>query len=287
MNRKGEERVWSVPSASAPGGHFDLGLSLSLSLSLPVEMKLNFLLPALLPAAALALPQLLIQDAVAPALDVPHTDSLPSLSIDDFVSIQERIADSLVAGLEQALTGGPEHGILDFSDYTIPEILNASLHHKHPVGPLRGGTDDELTAAIQEHSTNWPWHHDEPTDPSQLPFHRLASLVNRSESAVEALSKDGITLLAPDDYALTPPDKREHHEKKDEAWILPAFESDEGIGEEHPLPHPFFSHELRGKTCKRVVTTLDEDEERKERIARIIGFLIKCTSRVRGSCRSS
>ncbi|SCV74284.1 BQ2448_6716 [Microbotryum intermedium] len=105
----------------------------------------------------------------------------------------------------------PHHppAYLDFSNYTINEILNATLHHHHDdhAGQLgrdsqrRGADDgDDLGGAPHAHP-----HHE---DPAFLPLHRLAWLVNRSSDALASLDKKGITLLAPDDRALTPPHRR-------------------------------------------------------------------------------
>lgn len=104
------------------------------------------------------------------------------------------------------------------------EILDASLARKD------AGDDDE--------------------DPGSLPLHRLAHIVSRSPLARANLeSARGVTLLAPDDAALTPPDRRS------------GYVSD---AEEHPFLH---SNSLNMDE--------EEDEDRKARFDKIVAYIIK------------
>lgn len=209
---------------------------------------------------------------------------IPSLSVDDFLALQS-LKESYPIAEEQRLVevthpahpsppppphheDEKNHGILDFSEYTILEILDSALHHhaKPPPPKQRGWS--------------FPWKKPPPPPktPGELPLHRLGWLVNRSIEAQESLAKDDITLLAPSDWALTPPHRRgehghehDHHEhdhrhgkhgdKKEDDHHAAHLEK----GAE--VEHPFFE----------IMQNQDEDDEKKRAFfSRVIGYLLKC-----------
>lgn len=93
---------------------------------------------------------------------------------------------------------------------------------------------------------------DDDESPASLPLHRLAYIVNRSSEARENLRKaHSVTLLAPDDQSLTPPPRKNDDHSADTA------EDDESV-------HPFHSFDKN-----------DDDEERKQRFARIVAYILK------------
>lgn len=230
-------------------------------------MRITYTFTSLLLGTALAVPPpFVVQgDAALNLADAELPPRLADLSSDDILNIEqvkakaehiihdlldkvEFAADALAHSLDDEVTSAvvdaipasrwPHPGpplVLNFSDYTILEIVNASLGH-------HCGHGEEANA---EDLPKWklPWkshpapHHgdDHEHDPKYLPLHRLAWLVNRSEEAQKSLSKgeltssaylrrtaqlkltlrsaarafaDHITLLAPDDNALRPPHRR-------------------------------------------------------------------------------
>jgi hypothetical protein len=148
------------------------------------------------------------------------------------------------------------HGILDFSEFgTIADILNATLHH-HRHG---------------KHAEHERPHWKTPETPGDLPLHRLAWLMNRSTVAIEDLSKEGITLLAPDDWALTPPHRQEHHGKHGEHHKQMRELRRAELAAHQPLEHPFHSDELR-----EAYDSVDEGDDRRARFAKIIAYVLRC-----------
>ncbi|KAM0756109.1 hypothetical protein T439DRAFT_320800 [Meredithblackwellia eburnea MCA 4105] len=159
--------------------------------------------------------------------------------------------------------------VIDLSQYTILEILNISLHRPHPPPPPPS-------------SSVWP----PPSKPEQLPIHKFAWLVNRSSEAQAALDGDGITLLAPDDWALTPPRRRRKNlatvlDEGDEMREWMRMEMEER--EHQPVPHPFYSKHISGSKCtaheepERFGDAMDEEEgpssNRTKLISKIIGWV--------------
>ncbi|ORY92658.1 hypothetical protein BCR35DRAFT_298138 [Leucosporidium creatinivorum] len=287
-------------------------------------MKLYQLSSLLLMGVAVAAPPPFVLQGSAD-LNLPANEAelshLTHLSTDDFLHVEqakakaEQVMHSLVDRLEKvaiqyeqdveqllqaeqegaasptdAAARFPHPGpppVLNFSDYTILEILNASLHH-HP----KEGADAE---SLPKWKLPWPKppHHGEHEhDPKYLPLHRLGWLVNQSVEAQKALGKDGITLLAPDDFALRPPP---HHQKKHSAppkssrrseqdqdeptsAELEHFEAQRQEEQEHqPIPHPFHLIAKSGKKCKKMMQKLEsagEEEDRKKLWAKIIAHVL-------------
>ena len=182
--------------------------------------------------------------------------------------------------------------VIDFSHLTILEIINASLGHHHeeehrkiePRFRLFGGGDDSPAK-----------------DPSHLPLHRLAWLVNFSSETQEYLKGNGefelladrrftnfdfacdtdITLLAPDDQALTPPHRRGGEHDHAQGHIEPMFFSaDRHDLDKSHLAHPFHSKEFSPEKLHKLSggDEDDKDKERKREIFRkIISYVGKCT----------
>ncbi|GAA5878519.1 hypothetical protein JCM16303_002107 [Sporobolomyces ruberrimus] len=198
---------------------------------------------------------------------------LQALSIDDFQRVQEAIKDSFEHAADRRVPGPATiqeeavsipnpfpHGpppVIDFSHLTILEIVNASLgHHDHEHG------DGHLRPTVIDEK-----------DPSHLPLHRLAWLVNFSSETQEYLKRDDITLLAPDDQALTPPHRRggehphgiEHSEYHD-------------FDKSH-VAHPFHSKEFSPKHLHALASVSEDDDEDKERkreiFRKIISYVAK------------
>ncbi|KAL8292754.1 hypothetical protein RQP46_001366 [Phenoliferia psychrophenolica] len=241
---------------------------------------------------ALAAPPFVVQNQQAaigrPTSSDSASDSLPPLRVEDFLAIESSKAHSH-AGKKGSFNSDPSAQVvadggasdvvehppvyLDFSSFTILEILNASLHHhpSHPPHDHEHGQDDaEPAESIWPHL---PWPNHPVTDPSQLPLHRLGWLVNRSSEAQQALSKDGITLLAPDDLALTPPHRRDPHHGHASGESDPHAgigEGDHEVEEEQPVPHPFHSDELDFESDSSVVET-----NRSAIFSKIIGYVLK------------
>jgi hypothetical protein len=122
---------------------------------------------------------------------------VPELAIDDFLSIERAkiaLKGTVNTLLETASTfdedsvAGPHYPlhhsapVLNLSDYTILEILNASLHNNisHATTP---------TDLPRCKPPAWSQPYRDPADPVFLPLHRLAWIVNRSTEAQESLRK--------------------------------------------------------------------------------------------------
>ncbi|GAA5829746.1 hypothetical protein JCM3766R1_001290 [Sporobolomyces carnicolor] len=250
-----------------------------------MKVPLSLVLAA---ATAHAAPQLLnFQDSPA-RLDLEQP--LRELSTDDFGRVQEAIHDSF-APIEDRRRPSPAYRIdesspisspqigfphppggppptLDFSHLSILEIVNASLHrhHDHP----HGEGDSFSPTVIDE------------KDPAHLPLHRLAWLVNFSSDAQEYLQRDDITLLAPDDQALTPPHQRGRGGPRDghRAWMQPV---DFPAPDKSHVAHPFHSKEFAPANLRKLAIDDDDaddddkdDKERKREIfKKIISYVGK------------
>mgnify|MGYP001564940720 FL=1 len=211
------------------------------------RMRNLVLLASSLASLALAAPPFVVQQQ---APTIPESDAgptSPSLGVDDFLSIQSHIAHAL-----SPATHSPIINLIE------PTTASADLHHPPAVVDLSQWTILEILSYSLHEPKAWP----------HLPLHRLGWLVNRSSEAQEALAKKDITLLAPDDAALTPPHHRTGgHASADEAeavWDEAQVEADE-----QPQPHPFY-------------TALEDVEEsvtewnRTAVFSRIIGWVLKC-----------
>lgn len=156
---------------------------------------------------------------------------------------------------------GPD-STLDFSHLTILEIVNASLGRHHEHGETR------FSPAVIDVK-----------DPSHLPLHRLAWLVNFSIETQEYLQKDDITLLAPDDRALTPPHRREH--PHDSFELFPFEHYSESVDfDKSRVAHPFHAREFSPKKLRKLASVSedgdDKEKERKREIFRkIISYVGK------------
>ncbi|KAK4698704.1 hypothetical protein P7C70_g7564, partial [Phenoliferia sp. Uapishka_3] len=242
---------------------------------------------------ALAAPSPLVKRSQL-SFDSPSA-SVADLNPSDFQSIQQSIGNSLknnfnnladsflppLAEEGDSIADSPDDDathpgkhqphpyIIDLSQLTILEILNASLHHHH---------DSHSDSEHDDKNPHWkfPWPSKPPTA-DQLPLHRLAWLVNHSSEAQQSLSKDGITLLAPDDMALTPPHRREkHHEGVEAETIRGESEMEE---EWQPVEHPFHSREMR-KEIRRAQKGEGVEEgvmeyNRTAVFSKIIGYILK------------
>lgn len=182
----------------------------------------------------------------------PAVHRVQDLTVDEFQAVQHALKDSLeravdsathliqdtfglaaaddddepVSGNELPRPHFPSHPlpppVIDLKEYTVFEIVNASLeHHHHRCGHHRGDSEPDAEeehhmvrrkirkglAALFRPTEGGDHDGDEhKPDPSHLPLHRLAWLANFSSEAGDLLKQDGpITLLAPDDAALTPP----------------------------------------------------------------------------------
>jgi hypothetical protein len=187
-------------------------------------MRIQYFTPLLFIGVALAAPPpFLVQGSQQ--LNLPAGEAeLPHLSAEQFLDIvrakakAEQVMHSLVDRLEEAVTqmkedvaqpvqdvdeaaatGLPPHhppSVIDFSDYTILEILNASLHH-HPDHEHKDQADAEnLPKWKLPWTPKQPQHHppEHEHDPKYLPLHRLGWFVNQSEEAQKALSKGEVLL---------------------------------------------------------------------------------------------
>ncbi|GAA6063119.1 hypothetical protein JCM10212_002322, partial [Sporobolomyces blumeae] len=230
-------------------------------------------------AAPSSPPPFVVQDGSA----IPAAPRrLADLTPDDFHAVQDSLksafehASSAANALkDEASTGDrsisvpnpfPPHSpppILDFSHLTILEIVNASLGHHHD-----DGHEAQATA--------------EDRDPAKLPLHRLAWLVNFSDEAQEYLKGKDITLLAPDDGALTPPHRDRgrgpHHRRR------ASFERDDDDvdPDKSTLSHPFHSREFSPDKLARLASSGhghdgdDKDREKKREIfKKIIAYVGK------------
>ncbi|KAI5480481.1 Fasciclin domain family protein [Pseudohyphozyma bogoriensis] len=216
-------------------------------------------------------------------------DDVPSLQVEEFLSIQKHIEDSLAHAAEafqpipipsiledddDAVTeGGADtdadeplalpkgHHLIDLSEYTIIQILNASLYY-------RPETDDDAAAATRTNVAGDDWA-------GQLGLHKLGWIVNHSVEAQKELAKKHVTLLAPDDEALT---WRKHGGVKS-AESGGDAEHAFGLTEElHGTKHPFYSHILNPKDSNEkdeFDASESVDDDRAAKINLIIGWIIK------------
>ncbi|GAA5989620.1 hypothetical protein JCM10908_000556 [Rhodotorula pacifica] len=261
------------------------------------------------------------------------------LSVDDFQAVQHAIKDSFEHAVDNAKhliqdTFGlvddevdadefprphfPSHPlpppVIDLKEYTIYEIVNASLEHHHHHHRRCGHSEDAdladaeeaerhlndesgrkirkgLAAAFFSHAYGEDEGEHKP-DPSRLPFHRLAWLANFSTEAGDLLKQKGpITLLAPDDAALTPPHREHHGEhfgppgrrskgpRGDHDRPAPRHAEE---GEHDPLrgafseaaPHPFHSKAFSPESLAALASDNGDDDEDKERRREIFKKLI-------------
>lgn len=214
----------------------------------------------------------------------PQQQVLQDLNTEDFQQIQNALKDTFEqvthqrspppASIEREEVsilpnpfphhGGPDKTI-DFSHLTILEIVNASLGHHHDHEHDNGRF---VPAVIDEKDPS----------PSRLPLTRLAWLVNFSSETQEYLKKDDITLLAPDDQALTPPHRRggphEHHEHH----LHPRFRGPhESLNfDKSHVAHPFHSKEFTPKKLQKLASVSEDgdDEDEKERKREIFRKII-------------
>ncbi|SCZ98712.1 BZ3500_MvSof-1268-A1-R1_Chr3-1g05569 [Microbotryum saponariae] len=240
----------------------------------------------------------------------PHPHSYPQHSPQD-------AADSESAASPPWRKLPPHHppAYLDFSNYTIIEILNATLHHHHddhdghddPEGRHGSDSDSQRRGAESDdgsESGGAPHAHSRHDDPAFLPLQRLAWLVNRSSEALASLDKKGITLLAPDDRALTPPHRRggaEHPPRrrgprrqndKAQAQSEAAESADRPEDDDElmaqPLVHPIY-HVQRSLRQLDLATEWnhrvgesgngdnsdEDDEKRRKRFEHIVAYILK------------
>ncbi|GAA5869609.1 hypothetical protein JCM8547_005085 [Rhodosporidiobolus lusitaniae] len=260
-------------------------------------MKLSAGLLTLPLAASLAAaaPPFVLQ-AGNPSSEPPHR--LADLTVDDHLSIQEQledaVSDSAQKGqrlvsetfdiLEQAISGGADEDslhppfpppFLDFSNYTVLEIVNASFaHHKD------GEKGFERKNRRGAFSRSTDGEHEHKPHPSHLPLHRLAGLINFSPEAAKALAGEDITLLAPDDWALTPSHKR-HDDHFGRAFAkFEAEEQDDASPLSQSLPHPFHARELSPRHLGKLAMQSsldggDDEEKKKEFFKKVIAIIGK------------
>lgn len=263
---------------------------------------------------AAAPPFVLQQDARPPA---PSTPQLPDLTPnDDFHAVQDALKEHVEHLIDEAkrlaqdtfdlpeedvvevkirTPHPPSHPIpppvIDMSKYTILEIVNQSFHrhHEHEGDEIR--LVDRLLR--EGFAARCPCKRARALDGEhehehELPLHRLAWLINFAPEAAKLLEKDGITLLAPDDMALTPPHRRGggHHGGEHPEFADGVRQSVEDIlaatlGERS---HPFHSHEFSPEKLDELAVSDDEgdDDDKKEEKRRIFRKLIT----IIGSCTS-
>ncbi|GAA5978281.1 hypothetical protein JCM11641_001158 [Rhodosporidiobolus odoratus] len=256
---------------------------------------------AIVPLAAAAPPFVFQDGKVAPP---PSQPILKDLSVDDFHAVQDALAksaESVVDGTRRLVTdafnlikeeidiveeevvnyAGPPHKhplpppFIDFSEYTILEIVNASFTGHHHDDKEYSGFGRKLKrgAFPGQFDDNESEGHHKP-DPKHLPLHRLAGLLNFAPEAAELLEKDDITLLAPDDWALAPPHKRgEHHGPHfvpDGRSFTPLEQDQEELAPVASVPHPFHAKELSPKRLNKLAAASlgDDDEEKKKEFFR-------------------
>ncbi|GAA6010688.1 hypothetical protein JCM11491_002897 [Sporobolomyces phaffii] len=207
----------------------------------------------------------------------PQQQILQDLSAADFQNVQDALKDAFEEATSHRVPPlAPIHResvsipnpfphpppTLDFSHLSILEIINASLghHHEHEHGKFAPTVIDEK-------------------DPSHLPLHRLAWLVNFSTETQEYLKGDDITLLAPDDQALTPPHRRDGPELDHPHYRPPHTEALD-LDRSH-VDHPFHSEEFSPRRLRQLAEIGgdkddDKDKERKREIFRkIISYVGK------------
>lgn len=251
---------------------------------------MKFQLVSALALASVTLGQLVIQDQSQIILENNNQAAeIESLSLSDYQTIQESLKETLttphsnsnsyksnrVSTEESEAEEDKNHGIVDFSAYTILEILDAAAkkHHDH---------DHHKQVKEVKSKFTWPWKRPTPrappSHPSELHLHKLGYLVSKSEFAQKNLAAEGITLLAPSDEALTPPNRRrggDHHKEKKGGDHHDHKQHREESHLDRVLPHPFHSNDLTAPTAGMTFDGFD-DEEKKERINKIIGYILKC-----------
>ncbi|BGP24601.1 flocculin [Rhodotorula toruloides] len=260
-----------------------------------------------------AAPPFVLQDARLPTR--PAAERLADLTPNDFHAIQDALRESfehlvdegkrLVQDTFEAFEDDlvktqddrihpphpPSHPIpppvIDLSKYTILEIVNQSFHRHHEHEDSEVHLVDRMLreglaarrpckhARTVEGKGERSDEHDH-----QLPLHRLAWLVNFAPEAAKLLERDGITLLAPDDMALTPPHRRNgggHHgfagepERSVEDMMAATLSE---------RSHPFHSHEFSPEKLAKLAASDDDDDddddgkEEKKRIFRKIIALV-------------
>lgn len=258
---------------------------------------------------------------------------LADLTVDDFQAVQHAIKDTFEHSVESAkhlvedtfhievdaddeeiaaegfsFPHPPSHplppAVIDLKEYTIFEIVNASLEHHHPhCGHGRRDADEERHPSARDRKIRSglaAWftnsrddkdalsEHGKP-NPHMLPLHRLAWLANFSSEAGDLLKQKGpITLLAPDDAALTPPhrDHREPHggphrgprdgprggpprrRRGEHGPPPPPPHHDEIMSLENAFseaaPHPFHSRAFSPEHLAKLASGDDDDHERKK-----------------------
>lgn len=288
-------------------------------------------------ASAAIVPQTGGERAQSPFVAPPRADDAAAaahraadLTVDDFQAVQHAIQNSLehaVQGakhlVEDSLHQGaadadddeddevsslphpPTHPLppatIDLKDYTIFEIVNASLGHHHdhhdhhdhgargrdaewrssPSVPaprkIRQGLASLFAGSEQDVGEDKP-------NPHTLPLHRLAWLANFSTEAGDLLKQDGpITLLAPDDAALTPPHRKHEDEDSDGDFdyfrpsMLAMGDFDELFTE--AAPHPFHSKPFSPKKLAKLAAHGgdgdDDHEHKKEMFKKLIAIVLK------------
>ncbi|GAA5910753.1 hypothetical protein JCM6882_002070 [Rhodosporidiobolus microsporus] len=260
---------------------------------------------ACVPLAAAA-PPFVLQNSAAPPL--------AELSVDDFQSVQHALKASVehaidegkrlatdtfnlveqAVGIEGGHGGeGPPHKhplpppFLDFSQYTVLEIINASFAGHH------GGEGDKSFGLFERklrRSAGFPHLEEDDNegehkpDPKHLPLHKLAGLINFSPEAAQLLEGEDISFFAPDDWALTPPHKRgddkharsAHHHNGH--WVMP-LEQDKEEAPFAEVPHPFHTRELSPRRLRKLTAQAfdgdDDEEKKKEFIKKVIAAITK------------
>ncbi|BGP08023.1 hypothetical protein JCM10049v2_003868 [Rhodotorula toruloides] len=222
-----------------------------------------------------------VQDALRESLE-HFVDEGKRLVQDTFDAFEDDLAKTQDDGIHPPHP--PSHPlpppVIDMSKYTILEIVNQSFHRhqEHEDGEVRlvDRTLREGLAARRpcKHARTLGGEHGGDDHDHELPLHRLAWLVNFSPDAAKLLEKDGITLLAPDDMALTPPHRRgggDHHgfAGQPERSVEDMFAAT--LSERS---HPFHSHEFSPEKLAKLAASTDGDDEDKEEKKRIFRKII-------------
>ncbi|GAA5822561.1 hypothetical protein JCM3770_006312 [Rhodotorula araucariae] len=252
---------------------------------------------SLLATAALAAPPFVLQGGSNPAV-VP-AQHLDDLTVEDFQTVQDALKGSLEHALdagqrlvddafdlfdEKATAEAPHHPpthplpplFLDFSEYTILEIVNSTYRKHHHDGPHL----DRLSRKLRKGLGLAPSDGNDDGDkhkpsPEHLPLNHLAWLINFSPDAAKLLEGDDITLLAPDNHALQNPHKRREHGDKF-GRLEDAVREDKADRFTVQAQHPFHSHELSPKKLAELADSGDDkDEERKRLFKQIIAYVGK------------
>ena len=174
---------------------------------------------SLLATAALAAPPFVLQPSgdrlAAPLEPSQQQHDIPELSVDDFLAVEHSITDSLkhsVAHLVDlasddsddsaaTLPHPPHHPlpppVLDFSDYTILEIVNATYKkpHHEPEHLTAGGFARKLRKGLGLAGDKGDDGEHHPS-PEHLPLNHLAWLINFSPEAAALLEKDGASTFS-------------------------------------------------------------------------------------------